>query len=271
MSKYFVIDPKQNPLSKKDIDSLHSEFLESNDSNWSKREGKIKETIQEFPPLKATQGRVVIKIDTQFKNNVAFNGTTIRLERQFNNLNRRETEPVNAIVVDAENIPTGAEVLVHHNSCSDTNRIFGAEKLLQGDVSPDIKYFSIKDNECFLWRNSGEEWQPCTIFATALRVFKPYTGVLENIPHTKIKDTLYVTSGELKGKVVATTKASDYCIVFNDEKGVEHSVIRFRPFGDIENEREEEAIAVLDELTLKVNKKELFLGINEKDCKPLNN
>ena len=60
------------------------------------------------------------------------------------------------------------------------------------------------------------EWNPIEPFATALRVFRPYEGVIEGIPPTQLKNALFVTSGDLKGKVVSTIKASDYCIVFND-------------------------------------------------------
>ena len=47
----------------------------------------------------------------EYKTKRLFNGGKIRLERQFNNLNRRETEPVNAWVVDAKNILPGLKYL----------------------------------------------------------------------------------------------------------------------------------------------------------------
>lgn len=268
--KYFIIDPSKCDINKEDLDGIHAKSTSLVNNIWSTSELKRGVAIKSNINLKAPIGRVVIKIDTQYKNQVSFNGGMIRLERQFNELNRRITEPVNAFVIDAENIPEGAEVLIHHNCLHDVNRVFDCEDLVEGEVATDVKYYSIKENECFLWRKDSTEWQPCTVFATALRVFKPYTGVLENIPHTLIKDTLYVTSGELKGKCVATIKSADYEVIFQNEKGVEERVIRFRPFGDKENEREEEAIAVMDELTYFIENGIYFVGLNAKDCKPLN-
>lgn len=271
MSKFFVVDPKPNFHSNEEMGKRHIEFVESVNDNWKQREEKASLAISNYIPLKAPKGRIIVVVNLEYKNYAKLNDTTIRLERQFNNLNRRETEPVNAFVINAQHIPQGAEVLVHHNSLHDTNRIFGAEKLCSGDVSADVKYYSIKENECFLWRKDSSEWNPCTVFETALRVFKPYNGLLENIPHTKIKDTLYVTSGKLKGKVVATLKGCDYEIIFNDIDGKESRVIRFRPFGEEENSREEEAICVLKDLTEKVKSGEYFVGLSDKDCKSIKN
>jgi len=267
--KFFLIDPSINFSNQDEIEKQHEDFTKSVNNNWERREQVKDAAIQNFPPLKATFGRVVIKVDIEYKNYAAFNGSKIRLERQFNELDRKKTEPVNAIVVDAANIPSGAEVLIHHNSLHDSNRIFDCEDLVEGEVSTDIRYYSIKENECFLWREGTGDWQPCTIFATALRVYKPYEGSLENIPHTQLKNTLYVTSGLLKGSVVSTLKGCDYEIIFNDEKSVEHRVIRFRPFGDIENEREPEAICVLNDITSLVENGKYFVGLNDKDCKAI--
>jgi len=79
---------------------------------------------------------------------------------------------------------------------------------------------------------------------------------------------LFVTSGELKGKVVKTLKSCDYQITFRNEMGVDEEMIRFRPNGD--EEREPEAIAIMNDLTNQVKNGKLLVGISIKDAKPLN-
>lgn len=217
------------------------------------------------------EGRIVIQIDSQFKNHHTFkDGTTIRLEREWNNLNRREVAPVSGIVVSANDIPTGAEILFSHNTVHDVNRIFNFHPLGIEESNPDIKYYSVKETECFLWRVEGGEWQPCDVFATALRVYKPYKGALVGIEPELIKNVLYVTSGELQGKTVLTLKASDYVIVFRDSKtGREDNIIRFRPFGDPNTEREPEALAIDETLTKKVKKGLYLVGLTPTTAKPI--
>ena len=64
--------------------------------------------------LKAVDGKVIISVDLEGKNSHTFSdGTKIRLERQYNNLNRRETHPVNAIVIDGEGVKSGSQILIH--------------------------------------------------------------------------------------------------------------------------------------------------------------
>lgn len=221
--------------------------------------------------LKAVSGRVIVSVDLEGKNSHKFaNGTVIRIERQVDNFNKRQTEPVNAIVIDAEHIPKGAEILIGHNALHDVNRIFDYKPLSGEEVASDIKYYSLPESECFFWRTGTGEWKPIPPYETALRVFKPYTGALSNIPHQQLKDTLYVTSGELKGQVTKTVKAADYEIIFNNEKGQEERKIRFRPFGDEKNNREEEAVAILGKETEMINKGLLLIGLSVSDCKPLN-
>jgi hypothetical protein len=220
--------------------------------------------------LKHTHGRVVVEVDLEKKNHHTFeHGETIRLERNFNNFNQREVMPVNAIVISAENIPTGAEVLIAHNCTHEVNRIYDYKNLSGEDQATDIKYFSIQETDCFLWRMNDGDWQPIGIYATALRVFKPYLGFLEGIEPEIVENVLYVTSGEYKGLVVRTLKACDYQIVFQESNGRESNIIRFRPNGDEEEKREPEAIAIEHDLTEKVANGELFIGLTIKDCQPL--
>jgi len=224
--------------------------------------------------LKHVEGKVVISLDKEAKNWHTFtNGTKIRRERQFENLNRRETEPVNAIVISGENIPSGVEILIHPNAASETNQIHNYAKLSGKDLDSDIKYYSIPEDQCFLWYDMNKVdggWTPFHPYETALRVFKPYSGVIHGIEPTVLKDVLYVISGDLSGKVVATLQACDYQIVFQGKDGREGNIIRFRPYGDEKTGREPEAIALLNDVTEKVHNGEYLVGITVSDAKPLN-
>jgi hypothetical protein len=220
--------------------------------------------------LKYVEGRVICSVDKEGKNWHTFSdGTKIRLERQFNNLNRRETEPVNATVISGANITEGAEILIHPNAACESNQITNFAQLSGKEAASDTKYYSIPEDQCFVWNDNGS-WKPIPPYETALRVFKPYRGSLVGIEPTQLKDTLVVTSGKLKGNVVKTLKACDYQIVFQDTNGQEGNLIRFRPFGDEKTNREEEAIAILNSVTELVNKGEYLVGIEIKDAKPIN-
>ena len=217
-----------------------------------------------------TKGQVVIKIDLDGKDRHVFmDGTEIKVIRRVQNLNRRHTEPVNAFVVSADNIPAGAEILIHHNPLHDTYRIFNYKPLSGKDEADTVKYFSIPESECFFWReDEKQEWKPLKNFASGLRVFRPYTGKIEGIAPTLIKECLYVTSGELKGKVVFTLRACDYEIIFLD-KGRENNLIRFRHSEDDENFEREEVVAIADNLTEDVNCGKLYVGYTADDAKPI--
>ncbi len=219
--------------------------------------------------LKATEKRVVISINLEGKNSHTFgDGTVIRVERKYNNLNLRETQPVNAFVIDSENIPAGAEVLISHNSLHDVNRIFGYKDSRSEDIVSDVKYYSIPEQDCFLWRLHVEQWSPCNGYATGLRLFLPYKGNLTGIEPKKLDNVLYITSGEFNGKVVHTLKACDYEIIFQGDDGREKRVIRCRHFENDINEREE-LIAIDDGMTKKVNNGDVLVGLSVSDCKPL--
>jgi len=219
--------------------------------------------------LSPTEGRVVVSVDTQFKNFHTFsNGTQIRIERQWNNLNKRHTEPVNAICVASDHIPSGAEILIHHNATHPVAMVFNHKKLGGENVSDSVKEFSIPETQCYLWRLGSEKWQPLKGFATALRVFKPVETKFYGIAPTLIKNTLYIDSGELAGKVVHTLRACDYEIIFRSEKGVEEKIIRCRHFENETNEREE-ITAIDNHLTKMVAEGKYYVGISVTDAKPL--
>lgn len=217
--------------------------------------------------LKTVSGRVIVRIDIESKNSHTFsNGIKIRLERQFNNLNRRETEPTNAIVMSSEFIPEGSNVLVHQNATNEANRIYNYKQ--SSDIG-EIRYYSIPEDHCFVWKDMDGVWKPLPPYETALRIFRPYKGILSGIEPALIKDTLYVTSGELTGTVVATLKACDFQVVFQDSNGKEGNVIRFRPYGDDKHEREPEAIAILHKETKDIKNGKLFVGLTKSDCKSI--
>lgn len=218
--------------------------------------------------LKAIHGSVICAIDKDGKNWHTFSdGTKIRLERQWNNLDRSYTEPVNAIVIDAENIPRGSNILCHHNSTHPTYEIFNYKPLGGEEIADSVKYYSIPEHDCFVWEN-GDEWQPLEGFALALRVFEPIKTQFYGIAHKQFKDTLYIYTGEYRGKVCHTVKAADFAIKFQ-HKGQEKIVIRCRPNGDAKTKREREVIAINHELTEKVLSGECYVGLSVTDAKPI--
>lgn len=218
--------------------------------------------------LKHTEGKVVIKINIESKNSHRFeDGTTIRLERQWNNLNKRETEPVNAYVISGDGIPEGAEILIHPNVVHDSYKIHNYTALSGEKIASDWRYYSIPQEQCFLYRD-GETWLPLKGYAIGQRVYKPYDGLIMGIMPTKIKDVLYIETGKFKGQIVHTLKASDYEIIFQGTNGQEQRIIRCRHYENEDGEREE-IIAINHELTKKANKGELLIGNSVSTAKPV--
>jgi hypothetical protein len=218
--------------------------------------------------LIAPSNRVIIKVDLESKNSHKFaDGTTIKLARGYDNFNMRQVKPVNAIVVNARHIPEGSEVLIHHHATHDTYRLFNYLPPTT-DASSDVKFYSVPEGDCYLWReNQQYEWKTLPNFITALRLFKPYLGTFQGIAPEKIMDRLYVTSGELKGKVVITLKACDYEIIYQNEDGKEDRVIRLRYYPEW-HERNE-VVGIDFELTEKVNNGEVLIGFSDSDAKKL--
>jgi hypothetical protein len=266
MSKHFLVNTKIDRLKQQEVEEIHQARAAVLYENRASLDDLAQQVLCEDDTIKCVYDKVIIKVDNNSKDYHTFeDGTKIARLRRFNNLNVRETNPVNAWVIDAENIPKGVEVLVHHNSIHDSNRIFGYK-----DKSPDIAYYSILINDCFLWRDTDGEWKPIEPYEKALRVFKPYTGTLQNIEPTLIPDTLYVTSGSLKGNIVKTLKACDFEVVFQGANGREQRIVRFRPNGCEKSRREPEAIAILDELNKMLYNGELLVGLTPADAKTIN-
>jgi hypothetical protein len=95
--------------------------------------------------LEHTEKRIIVSVDTTSKENYRFgNGVVLKMFPNTNQLDKRFTQPTNGIVVSAENIPIGAEVLIEHNSAHPTNEIFEYKS-----DNPDIKYYIILLNN---WR-----------------------------------------------------------------------------------------------------------------------
>lgn len=222
--------------------------------------------------LKHTHGRIVTKVDLNQKNGVTWeDGTELVLERDFNNLDRKYTSQVLGTVIDAENIPSGAIVLFHHNSVHDTYEIFNHSALSGEEIASGIKIYSIMERDVFFWKMpNDEDWKPTKGFDTALRVFQPYTGTLVGIEPNQIKDTLYITSGKYKGLCCRTVDHADYMITFRDpQTGKDMEIIRIRADGNEEDGREPEVIAIDHYLTDEILKGNIFVGLNISDCKPL--
>lgn len=261
MKKYFVFG--ETKLSKDEnisVKKREQERLKQIDNEIRDRDSS---QMNEEDALIHVTGKIIVKIDLDSKDKWAFSdGTVIDYKRRFNNLNLRETNPVNCIVISGEDIPKNTEILVHPNSIHDSNRIFDYKV-----DNSNIRYYSIPKDMCFAYYDN--DWKPLKGFDFALRVFKPYTGVLLGIEPELIERCLYVTTGELEGKVVMTLVACDYEIVFQGKDLREQRLIRFRPFGDPENQREEEAVAILDDFTDKVINGEYYVGLSISDAKQL--
>jgi hypothetical protein len=218
------------------------------------------------------ENRIAVRVDMERKNSHMFSdGTKIELARKYDNFNLRYVNPVNATVMSAEGIPEGAEILIHHNSTHDTSRIFDYKSLSGEDIASNIRYFSIPESESFAWYDKeSKSWMPLPGFDFALNVFRPYKGIIQNVEPTQLKDTLLITTGEYKGLVVRTLKASNYCIIFQDVTGREGNLIRIRSSENTKTQHECEIVAIDHNLTKLYNEGQLIAGINKSDAKPIN-
>lgn len=236
--------------------------------------------------LRFVEDRVIISVKMDWKNFHTFsNGTEIRLERKYNNFNLREVNPQNAFVISAKNIPSGAEILIDYNATHETYRLVNYKPLSGEDISSDVKYFSVPVSECYLWReleikhfsSNGHkygggkwgDWQPVYPYTIAERVFEPSQSIIIGIEPKQIKDTLYIKSGKLKGKVVRTLVACDYQIVFRDLNGQENGIIVCRYYEKDEDVACQEIIAIDEGLTEKLENGELLIGLTPTSAKNL--
>lgn len=264
MSKYFVLNPKLERQNKSAITEArlareaisHETFLQNRAASETK--------LASEDNLTHIEGRVVVKIDIDSKDSWTFeSGQKIEYKRRFNNFNQREASPVNCHVISGEGINKGAEILVHPNAIHESNRIYDYK-----DSNDTIRYYSILNEMCFAWHD-GNEWKPIEPFEFALRVYKQYEGVISNIDPEVIKNVLFVTTGEYKNKAVKTLVACDYEVIFQGRNGREQSLIRFRPSGDPKTKREEEAIAILDDITEGVLSGKYLVGYTISNAKTI--
>jgi hypothetical protein len=211
--------------------------------------------------FKATRDRIIVKVDRNFKNSHKLsNGTVLQVSRRVMEADRKYTEPTNATVIDAENIPSGVECLLHHNAL---HNVF-----LLGESDDGLPIYSITKTHCYAWRTENNDWQPTDHYEFGLRVFKPDNSKYDGILPTKIKNRLYVTTGQYKGQVIITMAASDYEITFMDRNGQTNKLIRFRHSKKTTLIRDE-FICVDNDLTEKVNKEEYLIGFDAKNCKKI--
>jgi hypothetical protein len=266
MSKYFVIGDKTS-LSKSAIQQLEKDKAQHLRAAESEVINQSKKQIEEEDNLTHVFGRIIVKVDMEMKNSFRFeDGTTIRLERKYNEFNRRITQPVNCIVISGEGIEKNAEILVSHNALHETNRINDYKNTFENDESNRIRYYSIPDYECFAWRIGLGEWKPIKGFQFGLRVFKPYEGMLTGISPTTVKDILFITTGYLKDNVCHVLKASDYQLIFQGDDGKEKYIIRLRHSDEEEIDREE-VVAIDHDLTQKVLNGNLLIGYEVSNAK----
>lgn len=218
--------------------------------------------------LKCVKDRVIVSLDMEYKNSWKFeDGTKIRLERKYDCFNMRHVNPVNASVISAEGIPMGAEILIHHNSCHDTYRIFNFKQ--SSDIG-DVRYFSVPVGECYAWYdNANKKWMPLDGFDFALRVFKPYKGIIAGIEPEVIKNVLYLTTGIYAGNVMQTLRHCDYQVIFQNIDGKEGNLIRVRTKENKLEQRESEILFIHHEYTQKVLDGKLSIGLTKSDAKPL--
>lgn len=265
--KHFIIDPSKNHLSQEDIAAIESRKQEFHRNRQSTQDAINKEAVSIQHTLKHVEGKVVVWVDKESKNYHTFeDGTVIRRERQFNEFNRRITEPVNATVISADIVPTGSEVLISHNALHDVNRIFDYTPLSGIFQATDIRYYSLPEDDCFAWRDEAGELRPMKNFCFALRVYEPYKGIIEGIEPKLIKNVLLITTGVLSNQICHVLPASDYQIIYQGKEGREESLIRIRHSDDEEMEREE-VVAIDHDLTEMYNKGELYVGLSPSNAK----
>lgn len=269
--KFFILNEDKNPISKEEKEAIDKENIIFHAADKRRLDGNNRRKLEQPPPLKHVEGRIIVQVDIEKKNSHKFsNGTEIRLERKYNEFNRRITEPVNAIVISAENIPAGSEILIGHNALHEVNKITDYKKLAGGeDANNSIRYYSLPEDDCYAWLDTDGNLMPMKNFEFAFRVFKSYKGILTGIEPSLVNNVLYITTGELAGNVCHVLKASDYTIIYQGKEGREKQVIRCRHFSEKYDDKQE-IIAIAHGLTEKVNSGELLIGLYVKDAKPLN-
>ena len=220
--------------------------------------------------MKAIKGKVLIKIDTLQKTKYAFQtGEQIVIERGYN-FNLREDRASMAYVIDSDQLPEGAPILVHHLSVEETYAVPYIHLFLtEEEIAEGYKIFSIPYDMVSAYFEDGV-WKPCKDFLITQRIYEPYQGEIVGIPHQRIKRRLYVIRGEdnwdgqtrdLSGKVIVVLDNSDVEIIFHNEQHREERVMRTR---------HREILGIDEGMTKKVQKNLYLVGLSEDNCEPLN-
>jgi len=267
MSKYFLVSNEVNSVSKEAIAEIEERSARNKQEHWEKTLADFQlELAKRKDAVTPANDRVLIIADLHSKSTYRFaNGMEISLVRNVDNMNRRQTQPVNGIVLNAKNIPTGSEIIMHHNALDGNNELVNYKRL--GEESQNVKYLSVPEHDCYLYRlPNSEKWLPCEGFATALRCYTPYSGIIEGIKPTRLKNRLLITSGKYKGQVCLVANGADYQMVFQGLNGREQNVIRLRTF-EYENFERDEIIGVDHENTRLYNAGKLLAGITPDDAK----
>jgi hypothetical protein len=270
MSKYFYSKEKFN-VDGGEIAKSHQDLTQRFGSDDENKRAIREKTLRREFNIDCVPGRVVILVDMEQKNYHTFsNGQVISHQRDWNNLNRVETQQVLGVVINGDNIPKGALILFHHNATHEVNHLNDHSELTTEEYAAGVRIISIEEEMCFLWKMPEEsDWKPTKNFCIAERVFEPYRGLLVDILPKKVKDVLWIKTGELANHVCRTLIACDFPIIFRNEKGVEETLIRCRHYEDEFNEEREELIAIDHGMTARVLCGDLLIGIDEKTAKPL--
>ena len=87
--KYFVLNDGKESLSKDEISEIEAKKQAILNKVGEQRRLKSSDVISQDPALKHTYVRVAVKVDIEYKNHTMLNGSSIRLERGYNNFNKR--------------------------------------------------------------------------------------------------------------------------------------------------------------------------------------
>lgn len=271
--KHFIINDKINSISKEDSDLLQSEREAVINDTYLSRDKKVSDFLEKDFNLVHVEGRILIKVDLEYKNNYTFaNGQEIRLERGYNNLDNAYVCPTQGLVISGDGMPKGALILFHFNSIHDSNRVFNYSQISGAEIEANVGIYSIKEEECFLWKLPNEkEWNPIRNYALGYKVFIPYEGGITGIQPTEIKDVLYIYTGDYAGQCYHTVKNANYRLIFRDpETGRDEEFIRCRPDGDEKSGREPELVAINHAITEKVLNGEYLVGLTPATAKKMN-
>ena len=220
--------------------------------------------------LENTPRRVLIEVDITQRNTYRFdNGTELIMFPKTNEFDRRKWMPVSGLVISSDSIPCQSEILVEHNSLEPVNAVVEYE-----NSNPNIKMYSVPEMECYAWRLPDQDrWHATKYYAIAERLFKPYAGILQNIKPERIKNTLLILSGELKGNVVHILKDGEYEIIYQDRNGKPNQLLvtfnaPAEEIGDMVVDAKQEVIAIDYFLTEKWLNGELYAGLTPDHAKP---